>query len=102
MKLTSEDETIVSKHGNKTGTSAGTVLSSKSPERRAKHLRAPCTRKVLHTIDHSKQNANKHHHHHQHKTRARNNHRKKLSTFTFPIFLIGDVNVLLINKLHLY
>jgi hypothetical protein len=37
---------IVSKHGNKIGTSAGTVLSSMSPETRAKHLRAPCTKKV--------------------------------------------------------
>ena len=34
---------MVSKHGNKTGTNVGTTLSSKSPERRAKHLKAPCT-----------------------------------------------------------
>ena len=34
---------MVSRHGNKTGINVGTTLSSKSPERRAKHLKAPCT-----------------------------------------------------------
>lgn len=34
---------MVCKHGNKTGTILGTILSSMSDVRRAKHLKAPCT-----------------------------------------------------------
>lgn len=46
-KVTWGEDTIVSKHGNKAGTSAGTILSSKSAERSAKHLMAPCTKIFL-------------------------------------------------------
>lgn len=37
---------IVCKHGNRTGTIFGTTVSSKSADRRAKHLRAPFTAQI--------------------------------------------------------
>lgn len=42
-RLTWGDDTIVYRHGNRTGTSVGATVSSKSDDRSAKHLRAPLT-----------------------------------------------------------
>jgi hypothetical protein len=46
LELTSGDEIILSRDENSSGISFGTDASSRSPDRRARHLKAPRTETV--------------------------------------------------------
>lgn len=48
--LTWGEDIIICKYGNRVGTNFGTRVSSRSSERRAKHLKAPRTAKINVTI----------------------------------------------------